>query len=162
HRLRCELVAVRAFALNRDERVARADISRVMPDRLDRGQVGAVDLCREPLAPITSCCHEAIVVSAGGEGSGGGCGSAGAVLKTVQRQSETRDLPGVEDGRRSTLIQLTDEMKTAINNALVDGVPIIISSVDATGQPSISLRGSTQAFSDSQLAIWVRDPNGNF
>jgi len=60
------------------------------------------------------------------------------------------------------LIQLTDEMKTAINNALVDGVPIIISSVDATGQPSISLRGSTQAFSDSQLAIWVRDPSGNF
>lgn len=76
--------------------------------------------------------------------------------------SDATTLGASRTGRGSTLIQLTDEMKTAINNALDDGVPIIISSVDATGQPSISLRGSTQAFSDSQLAIWVRDPGGNF
>jgi predicted pyridoxine 5'-phosphate oxidase superfamily flavin-nucleotide-binding protein len=58
------------------------------------------------------------------------------------------------------LIQLTDEMKTAINNALADRAPIMVASVDETGQPSMSFRGSTQAYSDSQLAIWARNPEG--
>jgi predicted pyridoxine 5'-phosphate oxidase superfamily flavin-nucleotide-binding protein len=58
------------------------------------------------------------------------------------------------------LIQLNDEMRTAINNALADRAPIMVASVDATGQPSMSFRGSTQAYSDSELAIWARNPEG--
>ena len=58
------------------------------------------------------------------------------------------------------MIELTDEMRQAINNALADRLPIIVSYVDAEGQPSVSLRGSTQVFGSDQLAIWVRNPNG--
>ena len=58
------------------------------------------------------------------------------------------------------MIELTDEMKQAINSALSDGVPVVVSYVGGDGQPNISLRGSTQVFSDDQLAIWVRNPSG--
>lgn len=60
----------------------------------------------------------------------------------------------------SSLIQLTDEMKTAINSALADRAPIMVATVDDTGQPSMSFRGSVQAYSDTQLGIWVRNPEG--
>ena len=58
------------------------------------------------------------------------------------------------------MIELTDEMKTAVDNAIVDGLPIMVAYVDPDGQPSLSFRGSTQAYSDEQLAIWVRNPEG--
>ena len=57
-------------------------------------------------------------------------------------------------------IQLTDELKTTINNARADGFPILVASVDATGQPSMSIRGSLQTYSDSSLAIWIRNQDG--
>lgn len=57
-------------------------------------------------------------------------------------------------------IQLTDEMKTAINNARADGVPMLVASVDATGQPSVSIRGSLQTYGDDRLAVWVRNADG--
>lgn len=57
-------------------------------------------------------------------------------------------------------IQLTDELKTAINNARADGFPMLIASVDASGQPSMSIRGSLQTYSDSALAIWIRNQDG--
>jgi hypothetical protein len=37
--------------------------------------------------------------------------------------------------------------------------PVIISYVE-NGAPKLSFRGSTQAFSDTALAIWVRMPDG--
>ena len=57
-------------------------------------------------------------------------------------------------------IEITEEMKAAINNAVADKSPIIVSSVDATGQPSLSFRGSIQTYSDTQLAMWIRNPEG--
>ncbi len=57
-------------------------------------------------------------------------------------------------------IQLTDEMKTTLNNARADGFPILVASVDASGQPSMSIRGSLTAHSDSALAIWIRNQDG--
>ena len=57
-------------------------------------------------------------------------------------------------------IQLTDDLKTAINNARADGFPMLIASVDATGQPSMSIRGSLHVYSDSSLAIWIRNADG--
>jgi predicted pyridoxine 5'-phosphate oxidase superfamily flavin-nucleotide-binding protein len=59
-----------------------------------------------------------------------------------------------------TEMKLTDEIKDAVNNALANRTPIVVAYVDEDGQPSLSFRGSTQAYSDTQLAIWVRNPEG--
>lgn len=58
------------------------------------------------------------------------------------------------------MIELTDQMRELVGSALDDQLPIVSSSVDADGQPSISFYGSTQVHSSDQLAIWVRNPNG--
>jgi general stress protein 26 len=57
-------------------------------------------------------------------------------------------------------IQLTEDLKTAINNARADGFPMLVASVDATDQPSMSIRGSLHTHSDDSLAIWVRNADG--
>ncbi|MGD2168297.1 MAG: pyridoxamine 5'-phosphate oxidase family protein [Gammaproteobacteria bacterium] len=59
-----------------------------------------------------------------------------------------------------TELKLTDEMKHAVNSAFEARRPMIISYVDENAAPQLSYRGTTQSFSDTQLAIWVRDPNG--
>ncbi len=56
--------------------------------------------------------------------------------------------------------KLPDFVKTRINNALANDTPLSVSYVDESGRPHLSLRGSTQVFSDSQLAIWVRGQTG--
>ena len=60
------------------------------------------------------------------------------------------------------MIQLTDEMKQAIDGALAEGNPIVSASVDEDGQPSLAYFGSTQAYSDDQLAMWVRNRDTAF
>jgi Pyridoxamine 5'-phosphate oxidase len=62
----------------------------------------------------------------------------------------------------ATGMRLTPALKALVNNALATRHPMIVSYVDETGQPVVSFRGSTQAFSDDQLAIWVRNAEGNF
>jgi hypothetical protein len=57
-------------------------------------------------------------------------------------------------------IQLTAEIREAVNGALANGTPVVVAYVDERGQPRLSFRGSTQVFSDDQLAIWVRNPEG--
>lgn len=59
-----------------------------------------------------------------------------------------------------TGLALTDEVKSAVNGAPANGTPLILSYVDSQGAPHISFRGSTHVYSDDQLAIWVRDPEG--
>lgn len=59
-----------------------------------------------------------------------------------------------------TPIKLTDEMQEAVNSALTNGTPVIVAYVDENGQPSLSFRGSVQAYGDDRLAIWVRNPEG--
>ena len=59
-----------------------------------------------------------------------------------------------------TDLELTAEMKGAVNDALRSGTALAIAYVDAMNAPHLSFRGSTQAYSDTQLAIWVRNPNG--
>jgi hypothetical protein len=51
-------------------------------------------------------------------------------------------------------------VKQRINNALANDTPICVSYVDERGRPHLSLRGSTQVFSDTQLSIWARTPKG--
>ncbi|HXH23229.1 MAG TPA: pyridoxamine 5'-phosphate oxidase family protein [Dehalococcoidia bacterium] len=59
-----------------------------------------------------------------------------------------------------TELKITPEIRDAVNNALANRTPIIVAYVDEEGQPSLSFRGSTQVYSDTQLAIWVRNPEG--
>lgn len=59
-----------------------------------------------------------------------------------------------------TELKLTDDMKEAVNSAFGARKPIVIAYVDENGAPQLSYRGSTQAYSDTQLAIWVRNPRG--
>ncbi len=57
-----------------------------------------------------------------------------------------------------TELKLTPEMKEAVNTAAASRRPISVAYVNPAGEPEISFRGSTQAYSDTQLAIWVRNP----
>ena len=59
-------------------------------------------------------------------------------------------------------VKLTDDMKALVDNALASRHPVVVAYVDETAQPIVSFRGSTQAFSDDQLAIWVRNSDGYF
>ena len=79
-----------------------------------------------------------------------------------------------DDGRLADVVQeivmarppppeplvLTDEMREAVNGAMANGTPIVVAYVDGAGTPHLSLRGTTQAYRDDQLALWARDPNG--
>jgi hypothetical protein len=47
-----------------------------------------------------------------------------------------------------------------INGALANGTPMVVAYTDDRGQPVLSLRGSTQVYSDTQLCIWVRNADG--
>ncbi|MEI6301216.1 MAG: pyridoxamine 5'-phosphate oxidase family protein [Betaproteobacteria bacterium] len=62
----------------------------------------------------------------------------------------------------ATPIKITAEIREMVKNAQTDGFPMAVAHVDPSGQPIISFRGSTQVFSDTQLAIWVRNSDGNF
>ena len=62
----------------------------------------------------------------------------------------------------ATPLKLTEEIRKLVDNALATRHPMIVAYVDAGGQPILSFRGSTQSFSDDQLAIWVRNSDGNF
>jgi len=60
----------------------------------------------------------------------------------------------------STELRLTEAMQQAINSAFGTGKPLAIAYVDEQDTPQLSFRGSTQAYSDSELAIWIRNPEG--
>lgn len=59
------------------------------------------------------------------------------------------------------MLVLTEEIKTAINNSLADGAPILMAAVQADGQPWMAYRGSTHSHSDDQIGLWVRNPEGH-
>jgi len=59
-----------------------------------------------------------------------------------------------------TELKLTEAMQQAIDQAFESRRPMVISYVDEDNAPQLSYRGSTQVFSDSALAIWVRNPGG--
>ena len=54
------------------------------------------------------------------------------------------------------MIQLTDEMKSAVNTALEDKVPCIVATASADGKPGIGYRGSVMDYGDDSLAYWER------
>jgi uncharacterized pyridoxamine 5'-phosphate oxidase family protein len=78
----------------------------------------------------------------------------GGKIALLQQQM----LPG--SPRPPAELKLPPDLKERVTNALKERHPILISYVDETGQPNVTFRGSTQAYSDDQLAIWVRNEGG--
>jgi hypothetical protein len=55
-----------------------------------------------------------------------------------------------------TDVKFSDDIKEVVGSSYAAGAPAIVAYVDENGQPSLSNRGSTQVYSDNQLAVWVR------
>jgi hypothetical protein len=55
---------------------------------------------------------------------------------------------------------LTEAIKSAVDGALDNGTPMLIAYSDEGGEIHISFRGTIQAYSGDQLALWARDPGG--
>ena len=56
--------------------------------------------------------------------------------------------------------RIPEFVKGLVNSALANNTPLIVAYTDEKGAPNLSMRGSTQAYSDTQLSIWVRHANG--
>ena len=59
-----------------------------------------------------------------------------------------------------TELQLSPALKDTVNTAFARGRMMSVAYVSPEGRPELSFRGSVQAYSDTQLAIWVRNPEG--
>jgi general stress protein 26 len=59
------------------------------------------------------------------------------------------------------MIKLSDDVKHRLVNALNDGVAVVVGYVDRDGDPHVSPYGSLHASGDDQLALWVRNPEGD-
>lgn len=57
-------------------------------------------------------------------------------------------------------LALGPDVKAAIDNAFVNGSPVIVTYVDPDGRPHVSFRGTVQTHGDDQLALWARDSRG--
>lgn len=54
------------------------------------------------------------------------------------------------------MIELTDEMREAIDNALAQGAPVLMASASKAGMPDIVFKGSTMVWDSEHLAYWER------
>jgi hypothetical protein len=54
------------------------------------------------------------------------------------------------------MIQLSESIKRDVNNAFVEGHPIVVCAVTPEGEPAVSFRGTAQTLGDNVLAFWVR------
>jgi hypothetical protein len=55
---------------------------------------------------------------------------------------------------------IPDSARGLINGALRNNTPMTVAYVDEEGKPSVSLRGSVQVYSPTQLSIWLRTTGG--
>lgn len=79
---------------------------------------------------------------------------AGAKISRVEQQT----LPAAP--APPTELRLTGEIATAVNGALDNQTPMMIAYSGDSGEIHLSFRGTVQAYSDDQLALWARDPEG--
>jgi pyridoxamine 5'-phosphate oxidase-like protein len=56
--------------------------------------------------------------------------------------------------------EIPDTARGLINGALRNNTPMTVAYVDEDGVPNLSLRGSVQVYSPTQLCIWVRNKAG--
>lgn len=54
------------------------------------------------------------------------------------------------------MIQLTDQMRDAIDNALAEGAPVTVATAARDGTPDLAFKGSVMVFDDDHLAFWER------
>lgn len=57
-------------------------------------------------------------------------------------------------------LRLEPDMKAAVDGALDNQTPMLIAYVDDGRQIHLSFRGTIQSYSDDQLALWAREPEG--
>ena len=62
----------------------------------------------------------------------------------------------------AAMIGLNDDMKKRLVEALTDGRPVVAAYVSPSGDPQVAFYGSIHAYSDSELALWVRNPKAEF
>ncbi|HEX7891100.1 MAG TPA: pyridoxamine 5'-phosphate oxidase family protein [Ramlibacter sp.] len=83
-------------------------------------------------------------------------GFEGDAITLVQEQRTPAPPPEAQP------LALPEALKRRIDNALAERHPMLMSHVDAQGQPILSFRGSVQVFGDDQLALWIRAADGGF
>ena len=81
---------------------------------------------------------------------------AGDAIHKIQQQRVPPPPPAAQP------MVLPAALRDAINANLLEKHPMLLSYVGPDGQPVLSFRGSTQVFSDDQLAMWVRNADGAF
>lgn len=54
------------------------------------------------------------------------------------------------------MINLTDQMRELVNNALAKGCACILATVSGSGEPNIGYKGSMMVFDNESLAYWER------
>lgn len=54
------------------------------------------------------------------------------------------------------MIELTDEMKECIDNAVADGYPCVVATASRDGRPDVTFKGSMMVFDRESLAFWER------
>jgi predicted pyridoxine 5'-phosphate oxidase superfamily flavin-nucleotide-binding protein len=54
------------------------------------------------------------------------------------------------------MIDLTDQMRDAVNSALAEGVPVVVATASKDGHPDLAFKGSTMVFDSEHLAFWER------
>jgi hypothetical protein len=79
---------------------------------------------------------------------------AGPKISRVEQQT----LPGTPVPAAE--LRLTGEIKSAVNGAFDNQTPMMIAYTDEGGEIHLSFRGTIQAYSDDQLAVWAREPGG--
>jgi len=62
--------------------------------------------------------------------------------------------------RPETTDYIPDAARVLINGALRNNTPMTVCYVDEEGKPNMSLRGSVQVYSPTQLSIWLRNKEG--
>jgi hypothetical protein len=77
---------------------------------------------------------------------------AGDKISRVEQQMVAAAPP------KPTTVHLTDDIKEAVNGALDNQTPMLIAYRDDGEHIHLSYRGTVQAYSDEQLALWARDP----
>jgi hypothetical protein len=83
-------------------------------------------------------------------------GFEGDAISLVQQQRTPPPPP------QATPVVLPPALKQMVDNALVERHPMLVAHCGPDGQPVLSFRGSVQAWSDDQLAMWIRSADGGF
>lgn len=79
----------------------------------------------------------------------------GAIVQLQQQRQPAPAAPVVR-------LAIPPAVRAAVDRALVERHPMLLAYTTPLGQPVLSYRGSTQVHSDDQLAMWVRNPDGEF